>query len=173
MCTALPPALSAHTLSLVSHYELILSAVEKDKINTGGGGGKDGGKRRRFVYCLFLHYESCYRQAVFTSWKDGPGNHGLTTETKVRAFKIKEYFLWESIGFWLLPIPRQFFKMFFALKNDPLKNLDIPARTHCEVLENFPWCQNLHTKKMMNFKKGIFPPTCLFSSVSNILLLGC
>ena len=98
-------------------------------------GGETGGRRRRFVQCLFLHYESCYRQAVFASSKGGPSSQGLTTEIKVRAFKIKIFFYENPLVSFYCQFPDSSLKWLFALKNHPLKNLNIPARTHCEVLE--------------------------------------
>ena len=72
--------------------------------------------------------------------------------------------------------PDNSLKWFLALKNYSLKSLNIPARTHCQALEMgffvCPQCQNLHTKSLINLQECLFQPTCLFSSVSNILLLG-
>ena len=65
------------------HY-FLLELIDEDDVPNRGyrGGGKHGGEEKTFcvMFKIFLHYESCYRQAVFTGSRGGPSSQGSTTE---------------------------------------------------------------------------------------------
>ena len=77
-----------------AHRTKLLTCRHSISLRLGVADERAGGEleKTRGWEWLFLHCESCYRQAVFISWKGGSSSQGLTTETKVRAFKSRNHF---------------------------------------------------------------------------------
>ena len=60
---------------------------------TGGGKKRTGPSEDTFEYLQLLDDKTSYRQAVFIGRKGAPSSQEQVTETQVKAFKIKEFFL--------------------------------------------------------------------------------